>query len=207
MICDDYRCVFIHVPKTGGSSIESALSNGRLNQYGKYGNLRDNYEQHWTYTELLANNPSLPLGEYFSFGFVRNPWDRMISEYAFGLKWFGLDRHITPAGNPSLSLREFLRLEEQYPRAEWVHWRSQHEFLLNKHGQQLVNFIGRYERLQSDFEEVCSILGLVPLKLPHITYGTERAGHYTDYYNDLTRGLVAERFAEDIAMFGYVFGE
>ena len=67
-----------------------------------------------------------------------------------------------------------------------------------------VDFVGRYERLQQDFDIVCDRIGHPRAELPHV-FAT-RHGHYTEYYDDATRAIVERVYAADIAAFGYRFG-
>ena len=77
---------------------------------------------------------------------------------------------------------------------------------LDLHARVLVDFIGRYENLAGDFEQVCRRIGVPPPPLAHKRQAKDRAG-YQSYYTDATRALVAEHFAPDIEMFGYRFEE
>ncbi|MDC1116947.1 hypothetical protein OAS73_03600 [Luminiphilus sp.] len=64
--------------------------------------------------------------------------------------------------------------------------------------------MGRYESLQTDFDTCCQRIGIPTIALPHKRQAVERT-QYRQYYDEETQALVAERFAADIAAFGYAF--
>ena len=161
---------------------------------------------------------------YFKFAFVRNPWDRVVSEYHYR-------RHAR-----LYSFKEFLF--EHFPRPSWAdawcHVIPQYDFLYDANGKRLVDFVGRYERLAADFEHVCKVLSLSTTKLPHKNKSnsilfrrdnnplevlrTLRSNlslkrrrntfeHYTQYYDDECIEWVRTKYQKDIDTFEYRFGD
>ena len=68
-----------------------------------------------------------------------------------------------------------------------------------------IDFIGRFENLEEDFHYICEKIGLSNIKLPH--ENITRHKHYIKYYDDETRGIVAEIYVKDIKFFNYKFGQ
>jgi chondroitin 4-sulfotransferase 11 len=102
-----------------------------------------------------------------------------------------------------MSFEEFARAACAIPDTKAdPHWRSQYTFLINGRGQIAMNFVGRFERLSKDLEQV-KLHCASELAVPHLLK-SEHAS-YRDYYSNSLRELVAERYAKDLNCFGYAF--
>ncbi len=172
---------------------------------------------------ILRGNGALR--DYFIFTFVRNPWSRVVSTYfnkiatsREDVRQHFLSRY--PGLSEGMSFEEFVRFLAGDPggsdRHADRHWASQHLFLLDDSGRVPVQFVGRVETLQRDFGQVCRALGLTGMDLPVLnTRGgwqereqglQARDPHeYRQHYSDITRDLIAARYATDIQAFGYTF--
>ena len=80
----------------------------------------------------------------------------------------------------------------------------QSHYLIDLKGRRIVDFVGRYESLQSDFDTCCDRIGIPRQSLPHQRRAEDRSA-YRDYYDAHTRELVATHFASDIEAFGYSY--
>jgi len=230
MISHHHKCIFVHIPKTGGQSIEHIFLNLldltwatraplllRHNDNSKLGPPR---LAHLTALEYLKHkyiSPNL-FDEYFKFSFVRNPWSRVVSFYNYK-KYYGL-----------YSFKKFAM--SFLPRTLWnkEYWfvAPQNEFILSAHGELLVNYIGKFERLQNDFNNVSDALRIPQSLLPHINNSRQtfryalnnpktfvqkilkkEAGHkkYTTYFDNETREFIADLYKTDIEYFNYTFDE
>jgi hypothetical protein len=202
--------IFLHVDKAAGSSIQEALlpyaesriNNkirrklvwlGKLNRFaGLYRVLA--FPEHATAVAVRRCLPEAFYSTAFKFAFVRNPYDRLVSRYSYLLN------------NPTH--RDHPRVRRMKDLAEFVRWeirrnqQSQHDYVVDRRGRLIVDFVGRYERLEQDFDHVCGKLG-VTATLPV----TNVSGHrdYRTYYSERTREIVKERYAFDLELFGYGF--
>lgn len=184
------RAIFIHIPKTAGSSVARAL-------FGE--------SRHVPYFEYERVNPR-KFARFFKFAFVRNPWDRLVSTYFF-LKRGGVtetDRRFA-AENLALydSFATFVEgwLSEQNVWS-WVHFQPQHHFICDADLRVRMDFVGRMENIAADFRAICRQLN-VAAELQWANRGDHRP--YRHYYTDALRERVAAVYADDIAIFGYRF--
>jgi chondroitin 4-sulfotransferase 11 len=178
--------VFVHINKTGGSSIEKALQLPF---------------QHRTARELHRALGDRRWKDRFSFAFVRNPWDKVASHYHFRVKTgqTGLSRDPVPFNDwVRLTYRE--RALPYYDQPKM--FLPPYDWITDERGHVLVNYIGRFEHLENDFREVCTRLGR-DVTLPHLKKSSRE--DYRRYFNDEAVEIVARWFERDIVMFGYRF--
>jgi Sulfotransferase family len=198
MISFQKRFLFVHIPKTGGNSIQSILARysddeitRRPGQDGieRFGVLNPKYKlkKHSSLAQYRAALGDKKFAQLYKFAAVRNPWDRLVSMYFTPIQQKRWDRKVFKKMiTQALSAADYLRLKEH-----------EADPLAN------VNHIIRFERLAEDFSAVCAELGIPAEPLPR--YNKSERQHYSQYYDDELRDLVAERFALEIARFGYIF--
>ena len=209
MIIDKKRkIIFVRHQKTASTSIINCLELGKNlpKKIGKNGNFQKEYKDfvksktgkqydgnHVPLYELKNIAPDVYENqhEYFKFGFTRNPWSRVVS-----------------------AIKYLILIE-----SKWVQDMSMSQFVKRKNfdtvwlglGMNTLDFcdgcdsIGKVENLQEDLNIICDKLGIPQKELPHKNKTKHK--HYTEYYDDETREIVAKKYAKDIEYFGYEFGE
>ena len=213
MINHDNKYVFIQIPKTGSDSVCSTL----LHSYNKSRNMLSQLKNtdifgglgHHCSIKKLINKTGNNFDNYFIFTFVRNPYDRLVSEYLYIPKYLDAGRTCLTVneGYDSRSFKNkfptFTHYVKSHPKIPFVsgHETSQKELVDGR----AFNFIGRFENIQEDFNYVCDKIGIERQQLQHRNKTTHK--HYTEYYDEGTRQIVAEKYAKDIEYFGYKFGE
>ena len=188
IVSHEHRAVFRLVPKVASTSVERAL---RESSEGPLVKLRET---------SLDDVPR----DYFSFTFVRNPLDRLVSIFMHRTNNYHL-KHYNKAmaflGRDPSDFAVFVAFSCAIPDSiADIHLRSQHGFLADPTGRLDIDFIGRFERLGDDFGRVAERLGL-SATLPHLLKSKRRS--FAEYYTPELQERVAERYAADFEAFGY----
>lgn len=217
VLLEEYGAVYVEVPKVACSSIKTALADLLGVELESVGG--DPHQAHFP----APASPQLGSMLYpglFSFTFVRNPWDRLVSCYRDKIRGevpdftsFDRARGVAyclarfDAFRPGMSFREFVNavVDIRDDEAD-EHFRSQHTFVTNLTGEVAVDFVGRFETLERDFQRVCQMRGLPQLTLPRVQ-AAKTPRRYTDFYTEETRSIVANRFRKDVVLFSYEFGD
>lgn len=191
---DENKCIFVHIPKAGGVSINKAL----------FGNLGGGHVPIYKY--YLSFSPKEFEG-YYKFSFVRNPWDRLVSAYFF-LKSGGFndsDKHFFVENlSKYKTFNDFvigwLNEENIY---SWIHFVPQYEFIM-LNSKVLVDKIFKVEKMDNNMLILSSKLNR-NLDIYHENKTIRRNKNYKDYYNDKTIEIVRKIYNKDIKMFQYEF--
>jgi hypothetical protein len=134
--------------------------------------------------------------DYFKFTIVRNPWARAFSWYGASLRDSVVRKQL--GLSTSATLKEFLNAQ-----AGKGALRTQLSWLRDFEGRMPLDFIGRFESLERDYETVCNRLQMPIAPLPHARKGG--GDDYRRHYDKESRSIVARVYAEEIEQFGYSF--
>lgn len=176
-VLEESRLIYYDVPKCASSTIRYLLFNN----------------DH----RLSLRNPRDDIGEYFRFSFVRNPWDRMVSNWKmFTTRPSRIAQIRSMTDDDVSSFEDFVHFAR---RMKNHHWQPQVLFLPDE-----LSFLGRLETFDQDFARLCESIGMEVPTLPEKRNATERA-HYSDYYTPALVEIVAGMYRDDIERFGYSF--
>jgi hypothetical protein len=206
VISDAHRLLFVHVQKTGGSTIDNRFDEVLTDVRQLSG-----VDRHATLSTILAAEPGL--SAYWTVGFVRNPWARMLSWYRM------IERFQQRAGRGSKGADAFTKknpfikgvaasysdFESFIMKApdEWARLRTpQIKYLTSP--TRRADLIGRQETLEADLRAVFARLELPWEPLQSVNVDKKRPD-YHELYTDPMRRRVEEIFARDIATFDYKF--
>jgi hypothetical protein len=198
--------VFIHTPKTAGTSIDNALQEyaqaqdkSRLNKVRSALHLHKDYKKyfirkHATISQIRSLLPADVFDSLFKFVFVRNPWDLLYSSYRYILQ--NKNHHRSNKVAKFKMFDDYLDYEIKRNKV------SQSSFILDQKGERAVDFIGRFENLNMDFDTICKKLNLTAT-LGHVNQSKHE--DYREVYTKRTREKVAQHWKQDIELLGYSF--
>ena len=185
IVSQEGKYIFIHIPRTGGTSISRCLSGAATRSAHSMGFFKE--QRH---------------AGFFVFCFVRNPFDRIVSAF--------LHARTMSVGNSRI--RRFLHANGDISFSDFVvefltddlvedetHFRPQTFWLREAN----PNFVGRFERLATDFD---AIAGRLVLRAPLQRHNdTSRHADFREYYSGAAIDKVARLYADDIALLNYRF--
>lgn len=209
MISIQKKFLFVHVPKTGGNSIQNVLRDYSEDEITR-GKRQDGFERfgvsnrHYDtkkHSKLFHYQSALDDDLYrslFKFATIRNPWDRVVSAY------FSPGKNVTEWNRndflarirKTVRLRDFLC--EVRPRK-----RKRLKPMSDRKLDSDVDFLIKFERLEEDFRKVCEILDIPYTQLPKTN--ASRRAHYSKYYDEELKELVNQRFQDEIRFGDYRF--
>ena len=204
-----YQFLFIHIPKTAGKSIRKALLPYSVkppqSQYRrllshlpvKENPMKANFRPHNTAEWGRLKLSEAVFRNCFKFSFVRNPYDRAVSYYIF-LKTNQKHHHHKTVAD--MSFVEFLRWQQSRSRIS-MQWNA----IADRDENVLVDFIGRFERIETDLQTIFDRLGMNRVELLHKNKGVRTS--YQNYYCDVSKKIVESIWRTDIKKLQYKYGD
>jgi hypothetical protein len=191
-----HKGLFVHIPKCAGVAVSQGLFLERTSQ-------------HATILDYMLAYNKEEFDSLFKFTFVRNPWDRLVSAYVF-LKQGGInqfdqfwsEKHLSPFDDFDDFVRSWIKKRNV---EKSLHFKPQVRFLCQPRSlRTLVDFVGYFENLSSDFAAIAERLG-ISASLEKVNITSNKEDDYKSYYTDTTRNIVSEVYRDDIQVFGYDF--
>ena len=192
MISDELKCIYIHIPKTGGMSIETMLGMDVKKVHQQAMKIKHGTPKEWKYPDYWET--------YYKFTFVRNPWDRVVSSYFFNLKMANknIKQHdrgkINNYGEEGFNDYVINNLKHSKSRhfLPYTHWISGYTY----------DFIGKLENFENDMKSVCKD---IKIKFKNVHINKSNRKKYQEYYNKESRDVIEKIYRKDIARFDYSF--
>ncbi len=180
--------IFIHINKTAGTSIIDVI--------GKP------FRKHLTAKEIIHVIGQKKWDEAYKFAVVRNPWDKVVSQYKHNIRVNSSNMAVT-----KISFKDWVGCTFGEPKDEFYYARPQMffpqvEWLSNFQNKIDMNRIIRFENLAEGVNEVFETLS-INAKLPHLN--RTHKSSYRDFYDEQSKHIITEWFRKDILEFSYTF--
>ncbi|QFT57417.1 Sulfotransferase family protein [Sulfitobacter sp. THAF37] len=205
--------IFVHIPKTGGTSLALALEDRAMKDDMMLGDtpkaarrrkrLKDapsagRLWKHSTLADIDGLVSPAEIAGMFTFTLVRNPWDRVLSYY----RWLRGQTFDHPAVTLALA-RDFAGfLSDRTTQDSLRHWPAS-RYMRDATGAERCSAYIRLEHFAADAAPLWDHLGF-RLDLPHVN-ASACAGVDRGVYTPALRDIVARCCADDIGRFGYSF--
>ena len=202
MISHKHKFIFTLLPKTGTTSIVNLFKNSPLLCEGII--VGSGHERH--YDKLSGSEIN-----YFKISSCRNPFAKVVSLWKF---WnWRFERANLPTTSFSYFISNYSKMQKKiclrFNKHDKIHFYNCVDGVALSTGNQLshtdIDFWVKTENLQQDFNTVCDKIGIPKRELPFLNKTNHKK--YTEYYDDETKQIVAEKYAKDIKYFGYEFGQ
>ncbi len=210
IISHKHKFIFFKTRKTAGSSIQVSLAKFCGENDIITGQYRLGIDDHSQSTGLnmdkfITNHPHPDLiptkrflgpeiwNSYFKFAFVRNPFDIAVSRYHWNLKGKN-DSQTSVEG-----FRKWVK-EGKQTNEDWLH-----RYICDTEID--LDYVGYYENLKNDLEYVYKKLGFPKEDLPKLKSGFRDKTHYSEFYDEETKQLIADFFKHDLELFKYKFNK
>lgn len=152
------KAIFVHVPKTAGTSVERSLAGPSQTVGG--------------HTTALGYQGAFPLefGEYFKFAVLRHPVDRFLSAYRYLRGMPALKALRNEVLHRCGTLERFVeRLKDDPLLLDWIiHLMPQHRFVCDRQGNPMLDRFLRFESLDADWPLLCESLEIPHQPLPRL---------------------------------------
>ena len=205
MISHKHQCIFVHIPRCGGTSLEDVIWPGPRDEASLWMGFISKYQNKYQtggLQHLFATHIRREVGDdvfkrYFKFSVIRNPWDRTVSQFSYMSGRSDLREYI--GMKESASLKDYLGL---IGRRVHVQWEQQHKFVMDEHGELMVDFLGRFEHFKRDAAEILHRLNIMA-EVPHTNAAPHRP--FSEYYDREAIEMVADLYRDVIRLFDYSF--
>lgn len=185
----DRDVFFIHIPKTGGTSITHGCNFPRPNPQA-------NIKKHYRLRTIKEKLDPTFWEQAFKFIFVRNPWDRVFSHYRFRLRKNRVKAEFVDSFKLWLAYNLTGEIKDNMlnPQYDWI----QSGGIVEK-----IDFVGRFENYENDFNRLTKILG-IEINLPHVNSSLPFIDYRTVYDDEMIE-IVRNFHMQDVEYFKYTF--
>ena len=179
IISDSNKFVYIHVPRTGGNSVKEMWSN----QF-------EAHKSHVTFKDGVRRfGKGRTFDDYFKFGFIRNPWERVYSLFckhvkqspvdtSHGFKYWMFDQRRTDSHRDRQSAMYYLKG---------------------------VDYVAKFENFEEEWDKIFDKINLPRIEIPHVYKFRDDKVQYRDLYDEDMQKFIRRHHQEDIDRGSYIF--
>ena len=190
LISHSKKLIFIHVHRTGGSSAGNVF---RSKEMG----CRDTFSQH-SNAMTVEDSFFEKYFDYYTFGFTRNPWERMLSWYS--LLHFNDQKSLTEERQ---RLESFIEYDAVLDSTNCFFHYNSLDYFTNKKGDFIADKIFRFEKFHAEILRITDRFNVKSIEIPCVNVTSPK--DYREYYTDKSRKLIEEKCRKDIEYFNYTF--
>ena len=214
MISYKHKCIFVHIPKTGGTTVESLIWRPKDKiETNLWMGFIDNYNNKYQtggLQHLLSHQIKQEVGDkvfnsFFKFCFVRNPYDKAVSQYEYLNKRKDLRDYLGfKIGDSFDKYLELIQFKNH------VQWEPQTNFIYTNEEKCLVNHVAKFESFNKEIKFILdkinlskSFFGLIDRKIPHLNKSSR--SNYKNYYNSHSKKTLEKIYFKDLELLNYSF--
>lgn len=216
MVSHKYKCIFVHLPKTGGEAISSLFED-----------CDPNIPKHANAIQIKEYLGEKTWNEYFKFAIVRNPFDQVLSMYShlrkslyqkevirkkYGKTIINPVNACSTAINCSFPkyCESVIKVEQHQVEMERKYWPVNHfapflDWISDANGNIIIDYIGKFENLSNEIEIIFNKINKPVVHIPQRNQSKHK--HYSLYYNQTSIDTVSKHYQKDIKYFGYQFND
>jgi hypothetical protein len=197
LVSENSKVIYMKCGRTAGTSIHSTLNQIDVVEVSKpyfYGNGKNDWVENITDEEIK--------NDYFTFTFVRNPFERLIS---------GWNAYVS-SGKVESNFGKFIK--HRGTGGYWLykdgsisndHWFPQNKYVefSADNNERFINFVGKFENLEEDWKIVSEKIG-IQNQIRKNKYRTTKE-YYRSYYTEELIEIVSDFYKRDLELFNYEF--
>jgi len=192
LVSDSHKFIVFHIPKTAGSSMTHELAK-YLNPFVEPPQTNKTFGG-WQPLHHIDRIQHRPVQEcrqteywektYFKASFVRNPYDLVVSAWP-----------------KDVDFTQWVIQQVASRKSLVSRWGSQYDYLSDHRKELMVDWIGKYEQMDKDWEKFCYLTKIEHNPLKRLNTSWKKPYH--EYYNERTYQIVTKLFQKDLHYFGY----